>query len=628
MRREFPDSRPVHIHGARKVRDLSSKNTSASPSAWGALESAPEELIRVTVVLNPASDTSNKGQLPASLDTGHASVSELEDLFAPSPDDVELIRQFALEHGLNVVEVSKLRHDVVLEGTADALSAAFNIQLAHYEHEHGSYRAHDEHIHLPEELHDKVEAVLGLDNIPCHRRHFAVQMEAQVGTATTTTHPLMNPRDVADYYEFPDDSKGAGQRIAILEFGGGFYEDDINRFLDDIGLPEKKVNSIVASGGAIKVMEKDRLAEITKAVNENGQEAIQKYGNEFGDWTHMLEVTMDIELVAALAPDAEIDVYFIGNTSAEFREALYGLLSDAASTDGQRIPPPMVISHSWGNTEESYGVPAMKSIEGALDALRRARITVCCASGDFGSVGHAPNTPATTANVCFPASSPSVIACGGTTLSRDDGQLSGEVVWNEYINGLQLASTGGISGHFPQPAWQSDVQVPIPSDLDAPGTWLSAKNRDNPGFRGRGIPDVAASADIARGFHVVLGGVETAGGGTSAAAPLWASLLACINQQCNRQLGFINSRLYSLMGQSVFRQAVAGDNDIDNAVPYFSVRPATHPAAGWNPCTGLGSPVGIALLEKMKKSETRRLDRAEEPIAEPTREKVTQPQNH
>lgn len=612
MKKELPDSRPVHLHGARKVLDLSKGFGAESIEAAGAVSPAamggavPEERIRVTLVLRPESDASCKvGETPAGVDHGHAPLCDLEDHFSPANDDVERVRIFAQEHSLEVVEVSRLRHDVVLEGTPTALSVAFNVELAHYEHKHGCYRAHDEPIHLPPELHDVVEAVLGLDDIPCHDRHFAVQMDPQVGTPSSTDSSLMSPLDVAEYYEFPADCSGSGQRIAILEFGGGYHEDDINSFLSDVGLPPtNRVKSICLAGGEIETMDKDLLAEITNAVNEDGQAAMQKYGSDFGKWTHMLEVTMDIELVAALAPEADIDVYFIGGSTQEFRRALYALAGDTASADGQEINLPTVITDSWGKTESGYTPSGLSSLNGALDTLRRSRITVCCASGDFGSVGLAPDKPATCANVCFPASSPFVLACGGTTLTDEDGSLDGEIAWNEQINGFHLASTGGISGHFSQPDWQSDAEIPNPSDLSEPGTWLSPAARANPAFRGRGVPDVAASADMTKGFRMILGGVVTAGGGTSAAAPLWASLLARINQKRETNLGWVNSRLYMLMAASAFRQAASGNNCVgEGDIPYYTVRPSGDQAAGWNACTGLGSPVGTALLDRLAEPE-------------------------
>ncbi|MBI1312062.1 hypothetical protein GC176_12280 [bacterium] len=627
MTREVPDSRPVHLRGARKVADLSKGHDTTSRLMARALPgmmmpaSVPAERFRVTLVLHPESrgvggvEDERAGAAACSFVSRDTSLSELANLYAPADADIELVRMFAEEHHLDVVDVSNLRHDVVLEGTAADLSAAFKVQLAQYEHDRGSYRAHDEAIHLPDELVDKVEAVLGLDDIPCYDRNFAAQLDAMVGTGTASGLPLMNPLDVADYYQFPEDSKGAGQRIAILEFGGGFYLEDINRFLKELGLSARaKINWIGLSGGWNQQMDRQKLAEITEAVNQDGEAAIMKYGSDFGEWSHMLEVTMDIELVAALAPEAEIDVYFVGGGTQEFRLALYALAGDRNSAGGQDITRPTVITDSWGKTESGYKAGDLNSLNDPLKQLHASGITVCCASGDFGSVGLPPNpaSPATCANVCFPASSPYVLACGGTILTDQNVQTDGEVAWNEHINGFHLASTGGISGHFNQPEWQSDANVPSPGDLKGSGTWLSPSAHSNPDFRGRGVPDVAASADLAKGYRIILGGVATAGGGTSAAAPLWASLLACINQKCGASLSNVNARLYQAIGTNAFRQAMSGDNCVSHAdIPFYSVRAQSDPASGWNACTGLGSPVGTMLIEFLSDAGIQRIDSGE-----------------
>ena len=131
-------------------------------------------------------------------------------------------------------------------------------------------------------------------------------------------------------------------------------------------------------------------------------------------------------------------------------------------------------------------------------------VTVLVASGDNGASDGSTNGALT---VDFPSSSPYVIGCGGTKLSLTGNSIRSEQAWNELAQN-EGATGGGVSEVFAAPAFQSGVHVP------------AAPN----GFRGRGVPDVAADADPASGYTVLVDGESTVIGGTSAVAPLWAGL--------------------------------------------------------------------------------------------------------
>jgi kumamolisin len=192
-------------------------------------------------------------------------------------------------------------------------------------------------------------------------------------------------------------------------------------------------------------------------------------------------------------------------------------------------------------------------------------ITVTVASGDNGSSDGVDDGQA---HVDFPASSPNVLACGGTRLNATATKISGEVVWNEPGDG---ATGGGISDSFPLPAYQESAGVPP-----------SANPSNNVG---RGVPDVAADADPATGYSVRVNGEDTVIGGTSAVAPLWAGLVACLNQGLTKPAGFLNPTLNALPpGSGVFRDITSGNNGAYSAGP------------GWDACSGLGAVDGNKLL--------------------------------
>ncbi len=151
----------------------------------------------------------------------------------------------------------------------------------------------------------------------------------------------------------------------------------------------------------------------------------------------------------------------------------------------------------------------------AVDAARRVvrvRGTVPAVAAAFGAqmVGmFAPGAGA----VDFPASAPHALACGGTTLQVVSGKIGSEVVWNDPGDG---ATGGGVSRQFALPSYQASAKVPDNIDTGAPG---------------RGVPDVCGDADPNTGYSVRVDGSDRTIGGTSAVAPLWAGLIARLNQQ-------------------------------------------------------------------------------------------------
>jgi kumamolisin len=273
------------------------------------------------------------------------------------------------------------------------------------------------------------------------------------------------------------------------------------------------------------------------------------------------EVMLDIEVAAAIAPKAKIVVYFAPNTSKGFLDAITTAVHDAANK-------PLVISISWGGPESTWTSQAMTQFDQAFRDAAAMGVTVCCAAGDNGSAdGVNDGSP----HVDFPASSPYALGCGGTKLTASGNTISDEVVWNE--NAKTSATGGGVSAFFALPDWQKQAKVPT-----------LAKG----GKAGRGVPDVAGDADPQSGYQVRVDGKNLVIGGTSAVAPLWAGLIALCNQKLGRPVGYLNPLLYgSLAGKGLFRDISQGTNGSYQA------------RAGWDPCTGWGSPIGAKLLQAL-----------------------------
>jgi kumamolisin len=455
---------------------------------------------------------------------------EFEQRHGADPDSIARVESFAREHKLTVKEKSPGRRTVVLSGTVAAMTEAFGVELKEYEHPTGRYRGRTGSVHLPAELHDVVEGVFGLDNRPQAKPHFRRRRE-RAGARANTLNQSYTPTQVATLYNFPTGVDGSGECIALIELGGGYDPTDLSNYWSQLNLTETPNVSAVSVGNGSN----------SPTGNPNGPDG---------------EVMLDIEVAGAIAPGAKIVVYFADNTDAGFLNAITTAVHDSTNN-------PSVVSISWGGPESSWTQQAMTSMDEAFQSAAAMGVTVCVAAGDDGStdgVNDGLN------HVDFPASSPNVLACGGTTLVSSGNTVTGETVWNELANN-EGATGGGVSDVFPLPSWQNAADVPP-----------SANPNQNVG---RGVPDVAGNADPTTGYVTLVDGQPDVIGGTSAVAPLWAGLIALINESIGKPSGLINPLLYQNASTAAdFNDVTSGNNGAYSAGP------------GWDACTGLGSPIG------------------------------------
>jgi kumamolisin len=269
------------------------------------------------------------------------------------------------------------------------------------------------------------------------------------------------------------------------------------------------------------------------------------------------EVALDVQVAGGAAPGATIAVYFAPNTDQGFVDAITRAVHDQQNR-------PSVISISWGSAEKNWTKQGLATMTSALRDAARMGVTVFAAAGDNLATDGVNDGRAHTD---FPASSPYVVGCGGTLIDTASGNIVKETVWNETDSG----TGGGISDVFPQPGYQKGIAVKSVND----------------GKVRRGVPDLGAVADPNSGFRVVVGGAGQTIGGTSGVAPLFAGLFALINEACGKPAGFCHPLLYG--NANACRQITQGHNK-DNGIGYDA-------GAGWNACTGLGAPVGQAILK-------------------------------
>lgn len=528
----------------QKCVELRNSARTEMPGARNIGPADPNERIEVTVILRRASAPS---AFPSMEQLGATSPDNREHLsreaFAAThgarAEDIARIRAFAAQYGLEVTSESSARRSVFLAGTVEALCKAFRVQLNRYQHETGIYRGRTGTIQIPAELDGIIEGVFGLDNRPQAQPHFRRRKDPAGGVRAHAAGTSYSAVEVAQAYNFPAGTNGTGQCVAILELGGGYNPADLAKYFSGLKISPPKIMAIPVDGGSN-----------SPTGDPDGPDG---------------EVELDVEVVGAVAPAAQLAVYFTTNTDRGFLDALTAAVHDATNR-------PSIISISWGGPESSWTQQAMNSFSAACQDAATMGVTVLAASGDNGSTdGSADNQP----TVDFPASSPFILGCGGTRLSLSGTKITSEVAWNELASG-EGATGGGVSGFFATPAFQQQVGVP----------------KSPSGFVGRGVPDVSGDADPGTGYDVIVDGSATVIGGTSAVAPLWAGLLARINQSLGKNVGYINPVLYAAKTEATFHDITSGTNGTYSAGP------------GWDACTGLGSPDGTALLKSLGASST------------------------
>jgi kumamolisin len=455
-----------------------------------------------------------------------------------NPESLRILRAFAKDFGLTVTRTQPGRRTLHLTGSAAAMQKAFGVSLSMQTTPAGTFRVREGVITIPQELQPHVLAVLGLDNRPQAVPHFRA---AQPHVANVSYTPVQ----VGQLYGFPSGATATGQTIGIIELGGGYSADDLTAYFKALGLPAPTVTVVSVDGGK------------SSPSNADG------------------EVMLDIEVAASIATGAKIVVYFTPNTDQGFIDAVTTAVHDTTNK-------PSVISISWGGPESTWTAQATAALDAACQAAAAVGVTITVAAGDNGSTDGATGN-----NVDFPASSPHVLACGGTRLTGSGSTIASEVVWNELAIG-EGATGGGVSTIFPLPAWQQNANVPA-----APTS-----------AGGRGVPDVAGDADPSTGYIVRVDGVTYVIGGTSAVAPLWAGLIALANQQNGVSAGFINPTLYTASAKKAFRDITQGNNGSFSAGP------------GWDACTGQGSPIGSAIIQLLGTASSS--TGAPKPVKKPT----------
>lgn len=548
----------------KKTVVLAKTHRKPAPNARLIGDVDPKETLEITVRVRPRS-SEDRGALMTQMQNQplekrkYLTREQLAEQFGADPADLEKVAAYARENGLTVSSMSAARRTIMLKGTVANLVNAFPTELKQYDSPQGKYRGRTQPVQIPEELSGIVEAIFGFDNRRQARAHVILQSGKIKPLRAGVSDPTFTPPQVASLYDFPSSADGTGQCIGILEFGGGYDTTDLQTYFTNLGLNQPQITTVSVDG----------VANNPNSSNPDDNDADG-------------EVMLDVEVAGSVASKAKLVVYFAPFTEQGWVDVLTTAVQDTTNK-------PSVLSVSWGWPESNdlWTQQAMDAVNQTLQDAALAGITVCCASGDDGSEDELSDGHA---HVDFPAASPYLLACGGTTLSAssDKTNIVNEVVWNDGPRSQGGGATGGgVSEITPRPSWQANAGVP-PSV--------------NTGFQGRGVPDVAGDADPNTGYKVRVHGQDGVVGGTSAVAPLYAALAALWNQEIGTPVGFLNPLLYAAPVPSGFHDITQGTNDPTGNIGGY---PA---AVGWDACTGLGSPDGVKIFNALQPT----------PEAEPT----------
>jgi kumamolisin len=505
----------------------------------------PDEWIEVTLKLRRKAPLPDFTGRPRTI----LSRADLAARYGAADEDIRKTEKTAERFGLEVIRSDPGTRSVRVAGPLSAIEAAFQVKLFRYAHASGNYRGRSGVLHVPSELAGIVTGVFGLDDRRVVRRRRSHRQAVPLAATHAAHRSWFFPSELASLYDFPA-GDGSGQTIGLIEFGGGYFPDDLAAFCQVAGV---SVPNVVP----ISILQ-------TPTDQQDGAEG---------------EVMLDVEVVAGICPKARIPVYF-----SQFTEQGWVEVLDAAVHDEQNQPS--VLSISWGLAEDdpAWSSGARDAINEALKEAALVGMTICVASGDDGSDDQVGDGHA---HVDFPAASPYVLSVGGTTLRRRNGKVA-ETAWKDG-DGLRAdgggSTGGGVSRYFNRPTWQTVNVTSV-----------------NPGaIAGRCVPDVAADASGHTGYFVVVDGNGGASGGTSASAPLWAALIARINAglSAGKQVGYLTPLLYqpapgstAAMGAASCRDIISGDNVSAAGGGYFA-------QPGYDAVTGWGVPMGSKLLQNL-----------------------------
>jgi subtilase family serine protease len=525
--------------------------------------------------------------------------------FGLSDADLARVENWLESQGFNIDRVSNSRTSITFSGTAGQVALAFQTELHRYQVGAETHFANATNLAIPSALSGIVRSVRNLDDfrpVP-QLRPSAGTIQPSFTSSQTQSH-FLTPKDIATIYDinaaWNAGYTGSGKTIAVVG-QSQIAVADIEAFQSAAGLTVKAPNLILVPNSGNSVV-------------SSGDEA---------------ESDLDLEYAGGIAPGATIDFVYVGNNQ---NMSVFDALQYVV--DNKTAP---IINISYGLCEPDLSSANYSTLEGILQQAASQGQTVVTASGDAGST--ACYNPTTKTGVTaamevlavnYPASSAYAVAVGGTEFPSTDVATGNTTYWKSasgsdvvgsalsYIpeqawnddsatagqqNAQYALSSGGggISTLTPRPSWQTGVAgiasgsfrlVPdvslASSPNNAPYLYCSS---DTSGW------STGQKASCNSGFRDSASQDLTIAGGTSFAAPVFAGMLAILEQQQNSSgFGVANKTLYALAANastyaSAFHDITSGGNQCTAGGSFCSSSGASQYAAGtgYDEATGLGS---------------------------------------
>jgi len=484
--------------------------------------------------------------------------------FSPSVATHDAMLQYLQSSGFTITHTYKNRLLIVFKGTIGLVEQVFHVTINNYTAPKGqTFYANTSDPQLPAALVGQVQSISGLNSaVHFHHSALTTHMLGKQGNATPNSTFCLpsgsgyyTPSQIQAAYNlnglYTKGFHGEGQTVALFELST-FQASDIAAYEACYGQSRTTIQTVRINGGPAP---------------------------DAG----LLEVELDAEVALSTAPRlGTLVVYEAPNTVTDYNAEWAQMLQD--------VPP--VISSSWGLCESDFGTNQANTENGFFMQAAAQGQSIFVASGDSGSSGcyfDNPTNPSTALEPGDPGGQPYVTSVGGTQLNWNGSTLS-ETTWNEGSGSSGGASGGGLSLDFTMPAWQSAYLATVPG---LQNTYTNGQ---------RQAPDVSLNADPNTGYPIYCS-VAVANcsstspwiivGGTSAAAPMWAAMMALVNEESVKaggfNIGFANPLLYQVASNSTqyandFHDVSTGTND------YSGFQGGKYPAtAGYDMATGLGS---------------------------------------
>jgi kumamolisin len=522
-----------------------------------------EESVAFVIALRRPASLEEFAQRVIQREVSYLSYQDFCSQFAARDTDIWLVQSWLELAGLSVDSAHSASATLRVSGSAAAVNQLLGIQLVWAEVNGSCVRTWTGEVSVPNSVESVIDHIANLSTAPPYERGTKVADSLAFGTGTAVPLAPITPVQAARAYAIPTTATGAGQTIGIVQYGGGYNQQNVTDSFAAIGLPTP-VNRYVLVDGQ---------------VNSTASNYYDGYSSE---------VMLDLFVAGSVANSATIVTYFGGpittSTGAgpSWADPINAAIHDIVNN-------PSVISISYGAGENSWywTTSTVAYVDSVLVQSVALGITLVVATGDSGA-GGVYNNSYYTVQASYPATSPWVLAVGGTTLQLNtSGTIYSETVWGGVYPGY--GSGGGISIYEARPSWQAGLVYSTATYLAFAAYGNGSQTTAT--LTARGIPDVAANADPASGYTYFVGTPSTVVpapvGGTSAAAPLWAGLIAGVNQLTNTRTGFINQALYQNPG--VLNDVTSGNNADFTQIGYGA-------STGWDACTGLGTPNGQAII--------------------------------